>query len=102
MTPKVACLPSIFLSNSIRVLSAVKSSYCVYDIRLLRVRQFRINRQCQRIRGRGLGNWESTPRIAEIGEALLQVERYRIVHFGADARRIEMSPQPVAIGQADD
>src|SRR5829696_7055824 len=98
MTPNFASLPSIFLSNSIRVLSAVKSSYFVYNNRLLRVGQFRIDRQRQRIGGRGLGNWKSAAFVAEIGEAVLQVERHRIVHLRADARSIEMGAQPVAIG----
>ena len=77
------------------MLSAVKGPNCVDDRRLLRLGKFRVNRQRQRLARQGLGNRERAGGVAQIGEALLQVERDWVIHFAADAGGVEVRAWPI-------
>src|ERR1035438_2034660 len=58
--------------------------------------QFRVNGKSQGRIGQALAYREVARAIAQIGEADLQVQRKRIIHFGADAVFLEERMQFVA------
>ena len=63
---------------------------------LLRVGQFRKYRQGQDFTGRALGFGQTPFDVAQRGEALLQMQRLRIIHGGSDLGRVQMMLQFVA------
>ena len=69
---------------------------------LLRGGQLAVDRNRQALARRALGVRERARPVAEIGEAGLQVERHRVVDLVADAPRVEMALQRVALRRPDD
>src|SRR5262245_38423305 len=68
---------------------------------LLFERQLTVDWNSERLVGGLLGVREVAAPIAEIGEARLQMERYRVIDFVANALLVEMPLERVALGRLD-
>src|SRR5512146_646245 len=73
-----------------------KLSDRLHHVALLRLGQLAVDRQRERFPGRLLRVREIPFPIAERREALLPMERHRVVDLGADFPRLEVREQPVA------